>query len=167
MQVRPAVPADAAGLARVHIDAWRSAYVGIMPDAYLAELDEARFARGWERAIDEGVSTALIGTIDGVVRGFATFGVARDDEPVEAAQLYGFNLHPIAFGSGLAIALHGAALDALGAAGHTGVYLWVAEANPRARRFYEREGWTADGGVKIEEFGGRPLREVRYTVGVQ
>jgi hypothetical protein len=47
------------------------------------------------------------------------------------------------------------------------VYLWVAEANPRARRFYEREGWTADGGVKIEEFGGRPLREVRYTVGVQ
>ena len=37
----------------------------------------------------------------------------------------------------------------------------------RARRFYEREGWTADGGVKIEEFGGRPLREVRYTVGVQ
>jgi GNAT superfamily N-acetyltransferase len=154
MEVRSALAADAAALAHVHVAAWRAAYVGVMPDAYLAELDE-------------GVSTALIGTIDGVVRGFATFGVARDDEPVEAAQLYGFNLHPIAFGSGLAIALHGAALDALGAAGHTGVYLWVAEANPRARRFYEREGWTADGGVKIEEFGGRPLREVRYTVGVQ
>lgn len=167
MHVRPAVPADAAGLARVHIAAWRSAYVGIMPDAYLAELDEARFARGWERAIDEGVSTALVGTIDGVVRGFATFGVARDDEPVEDAQLYAFNLHPIAFGSGLATALHGEALDALGAEGHTGAHLWVAEANPRARRFYEREGWAADGGVKTEEFGGRPLTEVRYTVGLR
>ena len=88
MEVRSALAADAAALAHVHVAAWRAAYVGVMPDAYLAELDE-------------GVSTALIGTIDGVVRGFATFGVARDDEPVEAAQLYGFNLHPIAFGSGL------------------------------------------------------------------
>lgn len=163
MHVRPAILADAAALAHVHVAAWRAAYVGVMPDAYLAELDESRFARGWERAIEEAVSTVLVGVLDDMVRGFATFGDARDDDPVARGQLYAFNLHPIAFGSGLAAALHRAALDGLRDAGHDAAYLWVAEHNPRARRFYEREGWTLDEGAKTEDFGGQPLTEVRYT----
>jgi GNAT superfamily N-acetyltransferase len=163
MHVRQATLADAAALAHVHIAAWRAAYVGVMPDAYLAELDESRFARGWERAIDEAVSTVLVGVLGDEVRGFATFGDARDEDPVARGQLYAFNVHPIAFGSGLAIALHRAALDALGAAGHERAYLWVAEHNPRAHRFYEREGWALDDGTKTEDFGGAPLTEVRYT----
>jgi len=163
MHVRPAVISDAPGLARVHVAAWRSAYVGIMPDAYLAELDESRFARGWERALDEAVSTVFVGTVDGTVQGFATFGDGRDAQPVASGQLYAFNLHPIAFGTGLAKELHVASLGGLAAAGHERAYLWVAEANPRARRFYEREGWGADGASQIEEFGGAPLTEVRYV----
>jgi len=163
MHVRPATFADAASLARVHVAAWRSAYVGIMPDAYLAELDEARFARGWERAIDEGVSTMLVGLIGDVVQGFATFGEARDEDPVALGQLYAFNLHPVAFGSGLATELHSAALAGLRGFDDERAYLWVAERNPRARRFYEREGWEPDGASQVEEVGGRPLTEVRYV----
>lgn len=163
MHVRSARLDDAPALARVHIAAWRSAYVGIMPDAYLAELDEARFERGWVRAIEEQTSTMLVGVNGDAVQGFATLGPARDEEPASTGQLYAFNLHPIAFGSGLAVVLHTAALQALAAAGHASAYLWVAEHNPRARRFYEREGWVADGGAKGEEFGGQSLTEVRYV----
>ena len=82
---------------------------------------------------------------------------------IASGQLYAFNLHPIAFGSGLASVLHRAALDALRRAGDEHAYLWVAEQNPRARRFYEREGWALDHATKTEDFGGAPLTEVRYT----
>ena len=163
MHVRPVVAADAAALARIHVAAWRSAYVGLMPDAYLAQLDASRFERGWEIAIDEGVSTMLAGVIDEQVKGFATLGDARDEDPVASGQLYAFNLLPATFGSGLALELHGAALASLAGAGHDAAYLWVAERNPRARRFYEREGWALDEGTKTEEFGGRELVEVRYV----
>jgi RimJ/RimL family protein N-acetyltransferase len=40
----------------------------------------------------------------------------------------------------------------------------VLEDNPRARRFYEREGWSHDGGEREEEFLGVPISEVRYRI---
>ena len=40
----------------------------------------------------------------------------------------------------------------------------VVEENPRARRFYEHAGWTADGGVKDEEWLETHVREVRYRI---
>jgi hypothetical protein len=42
--------------------------------------------------------------------------------------------------------------------------LWVAEDNPRARRFYEREGWTLDGARKEDELLGVTVAEVRYRI---
>ena len=31
VEVRPAVPGDAAGVARVHVDAWRETYTALLP----------------------------------------------------------------------------------------------------------------------------------------
>ena len=42
--------------------------------------------------------------------------------------------------------------------------LWVLEDNPRARRFYEREGWDLDGARKEDEFLGVRVAEVRYSI---
>ncbi len=147
MDVRPATLADAPALARVHIAAWRVAYAGTMPDAFLAGLDESRFARGWEDALSDG--TTLVGlSEDGLVDGFATVGSARDADPPASAQLWVLNVHPEAFGSGLATVLHSAALAHLVEQGHEAAYLWVASDNPRARRFYEREGWAPTAGYR-------------------
>jgi hypothetical protein len=40
--------------------------------------------------------------------------------------------------------------------------LWVLESNARARRFYARAGFTADGSAKQEDIAGSPVTEVRY-----
>jgi len=40
--------------------------------------------------------------------------------------------------------------------------LWVVEANPRARRFYERSGWRPDGARKPFEHGGYAPAAIRY-----
>mgnify|MGYP001076255222 CR=1 FL=1 len=42
--------------------------------------------------------------------------------------------------------------------------LWVATENPRARRFYEREGWSEDGERVDESIPGVSLPETRYRV---
>jgi hypothetical protein len=38
----------------------------------------------------------------------------------------------------------------------------VLDDNPRARRFYEREGWAPDGRTKREELLDVEITEVRY-----
>jgi len=163
MRTRVATVADAPALARVHLAAWRSAYVGVMPDAFLAELDEARFTRGWVRNLDEAAAVTIVGLTDSDrIDGFASYGDARDEDPPAAAELWALNLHPVAFGTGLAIALEQHALSALAASGHDAAYLWAARENLRALRFYEREGWSPDRGAREQEFGGVPVAEVRY-----
>lgn len=40
----------------------------------------------------------------------------------------------------------------------------MLDANERARRFYERQGWRPDGAEKTEEHSGATLHEVRYRI---
>jgi ribosomal protein S18 acetylase RimI-like enzyme len=61
-------------------------------------------------------------------------------------------------GSGVAQALMETGLAAMRERGATEAVLWVVEANARARRFYEREGWTADGETRASPLGPTELR---------
>jgi ribosomal protein S18 acetylase RimI-like enzyme len=56
------------------------------------------------------------------------------------------------------------ALAALRASGFETASLWVLEDNPRAQRFYEREGWQRDGGRREEELLGVQTTEIRYRI---
>jgi hypothetical protein len=49
--VRRARPDDARGIAAVHVMAWRNTYAGILDEAYLAGLSEARLTAFYHRAI--------------------------------------------------------------------------------------------------------------------
>jgi GNAT superfamily N-acetyltransferase len=80
-----------------------------------------------------------------------------DDARGEVKDVY---VVPEAWGTGVAGGLMSAALDALRDMGATEAFLWVVEENPRARRFYERDGWTHDGTSKPSPLGPP---ELRYT----
>jgi ribosomal protein S18 acetylase RimI-like enzyme len=79
--IRRARPADAAAIAAVHVAAWRSAYPGLLPDAYLAGLSARRKAAEYERTIREG--GVFVAAAAGVPRiaGFVTVGRARRVTP--------------------------------------------------------------------------------------
>jgi hypothetical protein len=52
--IRPAQPADADAVADAHVNAWRVAYRGIVPDAYLDSDEFARVRRDvWQRVLHE------------------------------------------------------------------------------------------------------------------
>jgi GNAT superfamily N-acetyltransferase len=89
------------------------------------------------------------------------------DEPVgmvgiEPPWLEGLYVVPTAWGTGVADALHDDAVEALRAGGVSTGRLWVLEHNARARRFYERHGWRADGTTRVVPFPPHPT-DVGYS----
>ncbi len=168
--VRPPVADDAAALGAMHVQVWREAYAGVMPDDYLAEMDVDASVAKWRRIIaDEKGSAAQDdrGTVakltrvaehvpSGDVVGFATFAPARDEDPPTPGELWAINVLAAHHGSGVADQLMAATV------GDRPAYLWVVEDNPRAQAFYRRHGFEADGGTSVHEpTGTREIRMVR------
>ena len=163
--IRPALPGDADAVARVHVESWRSAYRGLLPAEYLAGLTVEDRAPRWRERLRhigarEDVITAVRG---GTIVGFASSGPARDSDCDDrvCGELYAIYLLEHEWGGGAGRALHEAAVAALREARFADATLWVLDTNDRARRFYEREGWAADGATKVERYGVR-VTEVRY-----
>ena len=162
MNVRPARPEDAAAIAAVHVRTWQVAYEHVFGADRLAALDEQLPVRveRWQRLLREEVGV-WVAEDDGRIVGFAGIGPSRDAGG--EGELYSIYVLPEAWGSGAGGALMAAARDALLAAYPVSI-LWVLDDNPRARRFYEREGWAADGGRKTDTFLGVEVTEVRYRL---
>lgn len=155
--IRDARPGDAAAIADAHVAAWRVAYRGLVADEIL-DSDEFHRARveGWTRATEgrprsdeDPLRRLIVPEVDGRIVGFSIFGRERDPDdgaPAgERGELYGFYLDPAVWGTGVADELMDASVDSLGERFPTAV-LWVLRDNPRARRFYERSGWSCGAG---------------------
>jgi GNAT superfamily N-acetyltransferase len=100
-------------------------------------------------------------TVLGAWDGDALVGFAASD-PVS---LRHFGVSPERFGTGLADELHGHVVERWRAAGTTRAKLWVLAQNTRARRFYERHGWTADGRAQESQWPPYPV-EVGHVLDV-
>jgi GNAT superfamily N-acetyltransferase len=160
--VRPATVADAAAIGRLHVRAWQAAYRGHMPDTYLDGLRAEERAAYWERALrrQDRRGVILVAEQAGEVIGFATAGPSPD--PEGAGELFAINLDPDHWGTGAGRVLLEAAQEELDRMGFAESVLWVLTGNARARRFYERAGWTADGTERRDEVFGVTVAEVRY-----
>jgi GNAT superfamily N-acetyltransferase len=165
--VRPAVPADAPAIAAIHVETWRVAYASIFEPGFLhrISLEERRTMwAGHLAAVPPRHHThvAEAGT-HGVV-GFCACGPTRDPDVPGLAEVYALYVEPSHWGGGTGTALMEAACLALVEDGYREAVLWVLEANGRARAFYERLGWVADGADKPHQEGTTALR-YRSTLG--
>lgn len=165
--VRTASVDDADSVGRIHVEAWRAAYVDILPEAFLRGLSIPDRQRGWRQRLtapDRKLSVLVV--LDGeVVAGFACVGGSRDeDAPTAVGELQSIYLAPENWGRGLGRCLHEEAAATLRRAGYARATLWVLDANARARRFYEGAGWVLDGATKVDSIADSPpVTEVRYT----
>ena len=158
MEVRRARPADAAAIAEVHARTWRAAYEHAFGAERLAarEPDVAL----WTRILANERVEVNVAEAEGRIVAFVSVGPSRDDDA--EGELYAIYALPEAWGTGAGAALMQAGLDAMRGAGYRDAVLYVLDENPRARRFYEREGWALDGGTKREELLGLDITELRY-----
>jgi ribosomal protein S18 acetylase RimI-like enzyme len=87
------------------------------------------------------------------------YGPSRDDD-IPGTEVYAIYVLPEEFSTGMGRALMAAAVAELPGAAEVG--LWVLADNPRARRFYERFGFTLSGRSKT--LPHPPLQEVHYRL---
>jgi RimJ/RimL family protein N-acetyltransferase len=164
--IRRAEPADAEALAELHAASARAAYTGMLPDEALSWWEPSRrLPRLRARLADPAPLPATLIAADpaGALLGMCVVGACGDDDRVGYGELHALYLAPAAWGSGLAAELLAEGLACLAAAGLGPVSLWVLEDNERARRFYLRQGFRADGARQPHPNLGLP--EIRMRRG--
>ena len=159
--IRPAALPDAETIARIHVDSWRQAYAGYVPQAYLDSIEVSESETMWSDVLIQPETNVLLAQASGRTLGFASVGPAKDEdaEPIDLT-LYTMYLDKEAWGLGVARLLMKSVDDLISA--EAAMTLWVFEKNARARKFYERNGFKHDGVERLESFSGEYLKEMRY-----
>ena len=154
-------PGDSAALARVHVRAWRETYVGLLPAAYLAQMNPATHARRWRRLLMASPSPEIVLAAegrDGLV-GYCAGHPRADGAMVEVSTLYLLRgVQKCGLGRRLLSAMARVFRDR----GATSLILWVLNGNSAARGFYEHLGGLPVAERTVQGWGGG-LRETAYS----
>lgn len=164
--VRPATPADAEPLARGLVEGmevYRSfAPAGWSPPPLAEEVEHTG------RLLADDRVWTLVAEAGGELAGQVTIlPAAIAGRPVDdprLAHLRNLFVRHDHWGTGLARALHDAALEEARRRGFTAARLIVAAGYGRARRFYEREGWAPYGGEVFDPVPGLVILEYRRSL---
>ena len=163
--IREAKQEDVFDMAKVRVDTWKSAYKGIVPDAFLENLSYERTAERWQQVFweDRNSETArfVAENLDDEVIGIAICGPEQGNDPVYQGEIYVLYVLPENQHHGIGRALVAACVQHLihRLRMHS-MLVWVLAENPY-RRFYESLGGKAVR-EKTQEIGGKLLSEVGY-----
>jgi GNAT superfamily N-acetyltransferase len=165
VRVREAVPGDAPGISRVHVDSWRTTYAGIVPADFLADLSYERREESWRGWLDAGRDERQVYYVaeleGGGIVGFASGGPrVEEDYPEYEGDLYTCYLLREYQGRGLGRRLFGEVARGLRELGFGSVLAWVLAENP-ACGFYEAVGGERLGSRSLR-IGGAELEEAAY-----
>ena len=163
MNVRAALPTDAHGIARVHVDSWRTTYAGMVPDKVLARLSYDNRERFWHNVLTEHSSQNSVFVAEdsnGEIAGFASGGPEREGIEGYDGELYAIYLYADVQGQGTGRQLTISVAHTLANRGLNALLTWVLADNP-ACGFYE-----ALGGNQITRkditIGDATLTEIAY-----
>ena len=143
----------------LHALGWRAAYRGYIPDSFLsANVTDGRWVPTFRENYEVGIYHGLLLYSGDTPLCCATYGPARVDHTAgdticnfsspdlaawgELVSLYG---HPDHWGQGYGSAVIEEVLQRMETVGYPGCFLYVLRENDRARRFYEKHGFTWDG----------------------
>jgi RimJ/RimL family protein N-acetyltransferase len=157
--LRPATAADMQAVGELYHRSRVAAYRHFIPAEDLESTPAEAVAAWWKErfAYERDTHRYTVAERDGRIVGFTQIG-PDEDEP-GLVQLYAIHLEPEEQGHGTGRLLMGDALEHLG--GRRAV-LWVFCDNARARRFYERSGWTPDGRTRMGTIGRSSNPMMRY-----
>ena len=164
MLIRRARIDDAAAIARVHVESWRTTYAGMLPQRMLLKLSSAEHeARWWRHVLGRFRRRHFVYVLEdeaaGVV-GFASGGAARDRELAYDGEVYALYLldqyHGGGFGKALFVALSARLVKECGPS----LVVWVLGSNP-SRFFYEALGGRQVA-RRTDRMGGVEVEEIAY-----
>ncbi len=162
--IRRATPADAVTVARIHVESWKIAYRGIMPEDVIARTDLAYRTRFWKERIADPEWPVFLLEERGVPLAFCQMVPSRDDgdDATRVGHVTSLHVLPQLRGRGHGRTLLDRVIAEFRRRGFTELTLWVLEENRHARRFYEKSGFMPDGGTRRSPHTNVP--EVRYRM---
>ena len=159
MEIRQTTPQDDFDeISRIYALSWKTAYRGIVPQHYLDELAETQ----WSSVLRGGRLHSFVAVEDQAYIGTFSVCAARDAAMSGWGEIVSIYLLPEYFGKGYGEPLLEKAVAELEKLGYDKIYLWVLEQNMRARRFYEKNGFSQTQDNITLEIGGKSLIETRY-----
>ena len=168
VRVREANPDDTDAIVAVTATGWRTAYRDIVAQGKLADLPVARWRHevhvGLRRPVEDAFS--YVAEIDGEFAGYC-FVAAPSREPDEernVAELVAIYVEPDRWRQGAGETLMAAAMERLARLPYDEVILWTFKENAPAIAFYERHGWSRDGGEKVHPRSGADAIRFRCPV---
>jgi GNAT superfamily N-acetyltransferase len=164
--LRPATDADAEALGRgvvEGIEDYREfAPPGWAPPPVSEAVEHAR------ELLDDADAWCEVAELDGRVIGQITILPAANTRVPARERGVGHLSYLMVdrahWGSGVARALHAAAVEAARERGYAQLRLFAAAGQARARRFYEREGWAQRGEAAYDPIPGLVMTEYRLPL---
>lgn len=152
MTLRRATRVDDGELGRVHSQAWRETYRGIISDDYLEYLTPERSTVIFAH---RAPANTFVLEEEHRIAGFAVVGHSRETNTApRTGELCGLYVLKAFQGRGGGQQLLDASLTRLKLVGYRHCILWVLAENQNARGFYEKNGFLPDGAVQYPNLGG-------------
>jgi ribosomal protein S18 acetylase RimI-like enzyme len=161
MRVREASIEDAEGIAKVHVNSWRSTYKGIISESYLSSLSVESRMKSWLWTFEnqgEHEKLFVAEDMEGKIVGFSNGGRSRNGEFIHDGELYAIYLLREYQRIGVGKILFNSVVESLKNNGYSSMMLWVLRDNPSVR-FYKLQGGQTVG-QKIISIGSDSLVEL-------
>ncbi|MEY8298340.1 MAG: N-acetyltransferase family protein [Emergencia timonensis] len=150
---------DRKAISKIYEKSWKFAYQGLIPQDYLDGIP----AGNWAKAVDTPGWNTLLMLDGGRIVGTASYCHSRFKDWKDYGEIISIYFLPAYMGKGYGRALLQAALDKLAEMGCTDILLWVLAENERAKKFYEKNGFSASGAYLDDNIGGKSLKELQYV----
>lgn len=158
--IRKAVLTDAEGIAKVHVDSWKTTYANIVSDEYLDNLSYESREQMWTDAIPYG-GVFVAENNEGKIVGFSKGGKERSGKyKGYEGELYAIYILKEYQGQGIGTALIKPVIDEIKGMGLNTMLVFVLKDNT-SRHFYEALGGQNIDRVEVE-IGGKILSELVY-----
>ncbi|GLH86824.1 MULTISPECIES: GNAT family N-acetyltransferase [unclassified Bradyrhizobium] len=166
IMIRPAIDQDAPAVASLHAASWRDTYANILSADFLSDGVDADRRAVWSQRLSAPTADQFVNVAydpDGRLLGFIC--CYRDADPVWGSLVDNLHVAAATRGSGLGERLLRDAARLLApSASHSGLHLWVFEANTAALRFYTRLGGRVveTGSSENPAAGGKTVLRVHW-----
>jgi GNAT superfamily N-acetyltransferase len=170
VSVRPARAADAAAVAEVQVDAWRTCYAPRLPEGALDALDVTVVEATWRAAVTAPPTPRhrlLVAISAGRLTGFVAVGPSEDPDAAEDdAELYALTIEPAEQRMGHGSRMLAAAVDTCRELGFTALRQWTFDGDGALHGFLAGAGWEADGASRTLEMSGEGVGQQRWHAGI-
>ncbi|WP_018924413.1 GNAT family N-acetyltransferase [Salsuginibacillus kocurii] len=162
MKIREARREDAPAIAYVHVNSWRTTYEGVVPQAFLNDLNVEQRTASWEEIIASKQTAIFVAENDeDEVVGFVSGGQERSGEYSPGrGEIFAIYLLKEVQGQGIGRKLLAPFIERLKEEGYESLLVWVLEENP-SRTFYEKLGGDIIDSDTIK-IAGKTFDEIGY-----